>query len=432
MPSDATPPASISHFALANGMDVVVIPDHRAPVVTHMVWYRNGSADDPAGKSGIAHFLEHLMFKGTKKHPKGEFSEVVAELGGQENAFTSNDYTAYFQRVAKEHLGVMMDFEADRMRGLVLSEEVVNPERDVVLEERRMRTDSDPSAQLGEAVQSALFPHHPYGTPVIGWSHEIESLDRKDALDYYARFYTPENAVLIVAGDVEAGDVKALAQKHYGKVKARGAAPVRVRRQEPEPRAHRLVTLSDEKVEQPSQQRVYLTPSYATAKPGEAEALELLAHLLGSGHGSLLFKALIVDQKLAVAAGAYYMGSSLDQTRFWVYAVPAQGITLEALDLAMDRVIAAVVASGVPADHLERAKTQLVAEAIYAQDNQSSLGRWYGAALTTGMSVQDVREWPERIELVSMANVQAAAKTWLDRRRAVTGHLLQADPAVAA
>ena len=354
MPSDATPPAPISHFALANGMDVVVIPDHRAPVVTHMVWYRNGSADDPAGKSGIAHFLEHLMFKGTKKHPKGEFSEVVAELGGQENAFTSNDYTAYFQRVAKEHLGVMMDFEADRMRGLVLSEEVVNPERDVVLEERRMRTDSDPSAQLGEAVQSALFPHHPYGTPVIGWSHEIESLDRKDALDYYARFYTPENAVLIVAGDVEAGDVKALAQKHYGKVKARGAAPVRVRRQEPEPRAHRLVTLSDEKVEQPSQQRVYLTPSYATAKPGEAEALELLAHLLGSGHGSLLFKALVVDQKLAVAAGAYYMGSSLDQTRFWVYAVPAQGITLEALDLAMDRVIAAVVASGVPADHLAR------------------------------------------------------------------------------
>ena len=432
MPSDATPPAPISHFALANGMDVVVIPDHRAPVVTHMVWYRNGSADDPAGKSGIAHFLEHLMFKGTKKHPKGQFSEVVAELGGQENAFTSNDYTAYFQRVAKEHLGVMMDFEADRMRGLVLSEEVVNPERDVVLEERRMRTDSDPSAQLGEAVQSALFPHHPYGTPVIGWSHEIESLDRKDALDYYARFYTPENAVLIVAGDVEAGDVKALAQKHYGKVKARGAAPVRVRRQEPEPRAHRLVTLSDEKVEQPSQQRVYLTPSYATAKPGEAEALELLAHLLGSGHGSLLFKALVVDQKLAVAAGAYYMGSSLDQTRFWVYAVPAQGIALEALDKAMDQVIAAVAARGVPADHLERAKTRLIADAIYAQDNQSSLGRWYGAALTTGMSVQDVREWPERIESVSMANVQAAARRWLDRRRAVTGHLLQAEPAAAA
>lgn len=428
----STPPNPISHFNLANGMEVVVIPDRRAPVVTHMVWYRNGSADDPAGKSGIAHFLEHLMFKGTKKHPKGVFSETIAELGGQENAFTSNDYTAYFQRVAKEHLGVMMGFEADRMRGLVLSDEVVNPERDVVLEERRMRTDSDPSAQLGEAVQSALFPHHPYGTPVIGWSHEIETLNRTDALDYYARFYTPENAVLIVAGDVEAAEVEALAQKHYGKLKAHGAPPVRVRRQEPEPRAHRLVTLSDDKVEQPSQQRVYLAPSYATAKPGEAEALEVLAHLIGSGQGSLLYKALVLDQKIAVAAGAYYMGSSLDRTRFWTYAVPAEGVTLASLDVAMDAVIADIIRNGVPEDHLERAKTRLIADAIYAQDNQSALARWYGAALTTGMTVADVREWPERIEAVTVAAVQAAARSCLDLRFAVTGHLLQAAPAVAA
>ena len=428
----ATSPAPISHFSLANGMDVVVIPDHRAPVVTHMVWYRNGSADDPAGKSGIAHFLEHLMFKGTKKHAKGAFSDMVSELGGQENAFTSNDYTAYFQRVAKEHLGVMMGFEADRMKGLVLTDEVVNPERDVVLEERRMRTDSDPSAQLGEAVQSTLFPNHPYGLPVIGWTHEIEALNRKDALDYYARFYTPENAVLIVAGDVGEEEVKTLAQKTYGKLKARGAPPLRVRRQEPEPRAHRLVTLADDKVEQPSQQRVYLTPSYATAKPGEAEALEVLAHLLGGGQGSLLYKALVLDEKIAVAAGAYYMGSALDQTRFWIYAVPGEGVPLETLDTAMDKVLAGLISKGVPQDHLERAKTRLVADAIYAQDNQSSLGRWYGAALTTGMSVRDVREWPERIEAVTMAAVQAAAKTWLDRRRAVTGHLLQAAPAIAA
>lgn len=431
-PAAQSPAAPISHFALANGLEVVVIPDHRAPVVTHMVWYRNGSADDPAGKSGIAHFLEHLMFKGTKKHPKGLFSETVAELGGQENAFTSNDYTAYFQRVAKEHLGVMMGFEADRMKGLVLTDEVVNPERDVVLEERRMRTDSDPSAQLGEAVQSTLFPHHPYGTPVIGWAHEIEGLNRQDALAYYARFYTPENAVLIVAGDIGEVEVRTLAQKHYGKLKARGAPPVRARRQEPEPRAHRLVTLSDDKVEQPSQQRVYLAPSYATAKPGEAEALEVLAHLLGSGHGSLLFKALVLEQKIAVAAGAYYMGSSLDQTRFWTYAVPAEGVSLEKLDLATDHVIADFARHGASPDHLERARTRLVADAIYAQDNQSSLGRWYGAALTTGMTVKDVREWPDRIEAVTMAAVQAAAKTWLDRRRAVTGHLLQAEPAIAA
>ena len=178
----------VSRFQLSNGMDVVVIPDRRSPVVTHMVWYRNGSADDPPTKSGIAHFLEHLMFKGTTKHPQGEFSEVVAELGGRENAFTSNDYTAYFQRVAREHLPTLMEFEADRMTNLVLTDDVVSPERDVVAEERRMRTDSDPGAQLNEAVQATLFPHHPYGTPIIGWMHEIEDLGREDALAYYTRF----------------------------------------------------------------------------------------------------------------------------------------------------------------------------------------------------------------------------------------------------
>ncbi|MGH6820122.1 MAG: M16 family metallopeptidase, partial [Methylocella sp.] len=253
---------AITQAKLANGLDIVVIPDRRAPVVTHMVWYRNGSADDPPGKSGIAHFLEHLMFKGTKANPQGKFSELVADLGGQENAFTSNDYTAYFQRVAKEHLGVCMEYEADRMKNLVFTDEVVGPERDVVLEERRMRTDSDPSNQLNEAVQAALFTQHPYGKPIIGWSHEIESLERADALAYYDRFYTPENAILVVAGDVDAKDVVGLAEKSYGLVPARGEPPKRFRPREPEPRAHRLVTLVDEKVEQPSHQSVFLVPSY--------------------------------------------------------------------------------------------------------------------------------------------------------------------------
>ena len=213
----------IAHSRLDNGMEVVVIPDHRAPVVTHMVWYRNGSADDPPLKSGIAHFLEHLMFKGTKNHPQGEFSQLVADLGGQENAFTGHDYTSYFQRVPREHLATMMEYEADRMTNLVLSDEVVAPERDVVMEERRMRTDSDPAAELSEAVQAALFAHHPYGTPIIGWGHEIETLGREDALAYYQRFYTPENAILVVAGDVQPADVEKLARDTYGRIPARGA-----------------------------------------------------------------------------------------------------------------------------------------------------------------------------------------------------------------
>jgi zinc protease len=428
-PSSAAAPAKssgpeIGHFYLANGLEVVVIPDHRAPVVTHMVWYRNGSADDPVGKSGIAHFLEHLMFKGTKRHPKGEFSDIVAELGGQENAFTSIDYTAYYQRVPKEHLAVLMDFEADRMTNLVLTDDVVTPERDVVLEERRMRTDSDPGAQLGEAVQAALYTHHPYGKPIIGWEHEIETLDRTDALTYYNRFYTPENAVLIVAGDVLPDEVRALAEASYGKIKAHGEPPKRTRTREPQPRAHRLVTLADDKVEQPSQQRVYLVPSYTTAVPGDAEALELAAHLLGGGPTSLLYRSLVVDKKIAVAAGAYYMGTSLDDTRFYVYAVPAPEISLEEIDDEVGAVIDAMGKKPVDEADLARAKTRLIADAVYAQDSQSSLARWYGAALTTGHSVADVKDWPNRIDAVSAEQVRAAVAKWLELRRAVTGFLL--------
>ena len=424
MAEGAAQGAAVHHARLDNGMELVVIPDHRAPVVTHMVWYRNGSADDPVGKSGIAHFLEHLMFKGTKSFKQGHFSELVAELGGQENAFTSNDFTAYFQRIPKDCLDVMMRYEADRMTGLVLSDEVVAPERDVVLEERRMRTDSSPSQQLSEAVSATLYPRHPYGAPVIGWGHEIETLDRHDALAYYARFYTPENAILIVAGDVEPDAVEAMARSIYGAIPARGEAPRRARPQEPEPRAHRLVTLADPKVEQPTQSRVFLVPSYATAAPGEAEALEVLGHMLGGGQTSLLYKALVLDQQIALNAGAYYIGQSLDQTRLMTYALPAPGVTLDALDAATEAVINAVAADGVSETDLARAKTRLIADAVYAQDSQSSLARWYGVSLTTGQTVEDVAAWPDRIDAVTADAVQAVAAKWLKRARSVSGYLL--------
>ena len=415
---------SIAHSRLDNGMEVVVIPDHRAPVVTHMVWYRNGSADDPPLKSGIAHFLEHLMFKGTKNHPQGEFSSLVSDLGGQENAFTGHDYTSYFQRVPREHLATMMEYEADRMTNLVLTDEVVAPERDVVLEERRMRTDSDPGAELSEAVQAALFAHPPYGTPIIGWGHEIETLGREDALAYYQRFYTPENAILVVAGDVQPADVEKLARETYGQIPARGAPPVRRRPQEPPARARRHVSLADEKVEQPTYERVYVVPSARTAEPGEAEALAVMAHLLGAGQSSRLYKQLVVDKPVAVAAGAYYMSSSLDATRLWIYGVPAADVSLDAFDAAIDGVIADFIAHP-PADkEFERAKTRLVADAVYAQDSQVALARWYGAALAIGETIQDVSGWSERIEAVTPEAVVAVARKWLDKRRAVTGYLL--------
>jgi zinc protease len=418
---------AVSHFHLANGLEVVVIPDHRTPVATHMIWYRNGSADDPVGKSGIAHFLEHLMFKGTEKHPQGEFSNVVAEIGGQENAFTSNDFTAYFQRVARDHLETVMAFEADRMTGLVLDDAVVAPERDVVLEERRMRTETDPAAQLGEALAATLYTHHPYGKPIIGWMHEIEDLGREDALSYYRRFYTPANAILIVAGDVTAEEVKALAEKTYGAIPA-ADAPQRRRPREPEPRAARRVVLADPKVEQPSLQRAYLTPSYTTGQPGEAEAFDLLSQILGAQSTGRLHRRLVMDRRVAVAAGAWYQGSALDETRFMVWAMPHPGVSLETLEAEVDAVIGEIVDGGVDAHELARAKTRLIADTVYAQDSQASLARIYGSALATGGTVASVASWPDDIEKVTPEDVRLAAKR-LDRRRSVTGYLLKDEAA---
>src|SRR5262245_55862160 len=274
------PPAT---FTLPNGLQVVVIQDHRTPVVTQMIWYKVGSADETPGKSGLAHFLEHLMFKGTAKHPAGEFSQTVLRVGGSENAFTSVDYTGYYQRVAREQLAKMMDFEADRMTGLILKDENVLPERDVVLEEYNMRVANSPDARLNEQMMAALYLNHPYGRPIIGWHHEIEQLNREDALAFYRRFYAPNNAILVIAGDTDADEVRPLAEATFGKVVAQPSIPAkRIRPQEPEPVAPRTVTLSDQHVEQPSVKRLYLAPSAATAAPGESAALDVLAQLMGS------------------------------------------------------------------------------------------------------------------------------------------------------
>src|ERR1700678_3640673 len=249
----AAPPAS---FTLGNGLQVVVIPDHRTPVVTQMVWYKVGSADETPGKSGLAHFLEHLMFKGTSKHPAGEFSQSVLRVGGDENAFTSTDYTAFFQRVPREQLGSMMEFEADRMTGLVLKDENVLPERDVVLEEFNMRVANNPEARLTEQIMAALYLNHPYGRPVIGWHQELEKLDREDALAFYRRFYAPNNAIVVIAGDVDAKDIRPMAERTFGAVAPQPAIPARrIRPQEPTPIAPRTVTFADPRVEQPKMMR---------------------------------------------------------------------------------------------------------------------------------------------------------------------------------
>lgn len=415
----------VSHYTLANGLELVVIPDNRAPVVTHMIWYRVGAADEQAGKSGIAHFLEHLMFKGTKKSPANSFSQLIAGVGGQENAFTSSDYTGYYQRIPREHLPKMMELEADRMTGLVLTDAVVLPERDVVLEEQNSRVANNPRARLSEQMEAALYLNHPYGRPVIGWRQEIEKLNRDDAIAFYQRFYGPNNAIVVVAGDVQPDEVRGLAESSYGKIERRFETQPRLRPQEPPTAAARSVTLADPRVEQPSVQRSYLVPSVTTAQRGESEALEVLAHILGGGSNSRLYRRLVVEQGVAVSAGAGYQGSALDATRFSVYGTPANGKTLAQVETAIEAVIAELAEKGVNAEEFERSKTRLIADAIYAQDSQSSLARWYGGALAIGLTVESVQTWPDRIRAVTADAVRDAARKWLDKQRSVTGYLVK-------
>ena len=415
----------VADFTLANGLELVVIPDHRAPVITHMIWYKVGAADETPGKSGLAHFLEHLMFKGTAKNPAGKFSQVVARIGGQENAFTSQDYTGYFQRVPSEQLKTVMEFEADRMTGLQLTDEVVLPERNVILEEQNQRVGNNPGARLTEQVDAALYLNHPYGKPVIGWRHEMEQLSRDDAIGFYRRFYAPNNAVVVIAGDIDPAQARALAEGTYGKIARHGSMAPRLRAQEPPPVAVRSLTLADPRVEMPTLQRAYLVPSFSAAKRGESEALEVLAHILGNGSNSRLYRALVIDKQLAVVANAWYDASELDMSKFGVHGSPRPGVTLPQLETEMDAVIAQVIDKGVTEEELARAKTRLIADAVYTQDNQASMARWYGTALTTGASVNDVRRWPDRIRAVTADQVRDAAREWLDKRRSVTGYLIK-------
>ncbi len=414
-------------FTLANGLEVVVISDHRAPLVTHMVWYKAGAADEPPGKSGIAHFLEHLMFKGTHEVPAGQFSTVVARHGGRENAFTAQDYTGYFQTVAVDQLEMVMRLEADRMVNLTLTDEQVATEREVILEERRSRTDNVPEALWGEQMSAALFLAHPYGIPVIGWQHEMRALNRDDALRFYRDHYAPNNAILVVAGDVTAEAVRTLAEATYGAIPAR-QIEARQRPQDPPHRAARRVEYRDERVARPSWRRRYVAPSRNRGDTEHALPLMLLSDILGGGATSRLYRTLVVDAQVATHAGSYYGGGALDLDSFSLYAIPPGASDVAAMETAIDEVIAELLAEGVSAEELELAKTVALASAIYARDDVQGAARIFGRGLATGRTPQEIESWPERISAVTVEEVNAAARSVLQRSRSVTGVLLPAEP----
>ncbi|HEY0837391.1 MAG TPA: pitrilysin family protein [Azospirillum sp.] len=410
-------------FTLANGMQVVVITNRRVPVVTHMVWYRAGAADEERGTSGIAHFLEHLMFKGTETLAPGAFSRIVAKNGGRDNAFTSWDYTAYYQNVARDRLEMVMTMEADRMANLRLTDEVVLPERDVILEERRQRTDNEPGSRLSEQMNATLYVHHPYGIPIIGWPQEIAKLSRTDAEAWYKTWYTPNNAILVVSGDITAAELKPLAEKHYGAIPAR-AVPERKRVEEPPLSAARRVILRDAEVRQPAMHRAWVAPSYRRDPEGHAYALQVLAEVMSSGATGRLYRSLVVEQKIATSAWLGYSPSAWDATALSVGASPAAGVTMEKLEAALEREVAKLLEGGVTAEEVATAKRRMLAEAAYARDSLTGPAQALGAALATGQSVDDVESWPVRIDAVTADQVNAAARSVLNKPNHVTGLLL--------
>ena len=426
MPMSATAASTgVTTFELENGMQVVVVEDHRAPVVQHMVWYRAGSADETSGTSGVAHFLEHLLFKATDTLAEGELSATVAANGGRDNAFTSFDYTAYFQRVAADRLEIMMRMEADRMRNIRLTETNIETERKVIIEERNQRTENNPRALLSEQMRAVQYHNHRYGVPIIGWMHEMETLDMEDVLGFYETYYHPNNAILVVSGDVEPNEVRRLATRYYGVIPENTDLPKRQRSAEPPQTAERRVLLRDVRVAQPYVSRSYLATERNSGDQHMAAALTLLADLLGGGTTSYLTEKLQFDSQKAVYTGAFYGGVSLDSTTFSLVMVPSADVSLQDAEDAMDATLAQFLIDGVDEDRLARIKYQLRASDIYGRDNVDGIANRYGRALASGLTIEDVQSWPEVLQAVTADEIMAAARKVLVRNASVTGWLMR-------
>jgi zinc protease len=410
-------------FALDNGMQVVVVPNHRVAAVRQMVWYKVGGADDPLGKSGIAHFLEHLMFKGTAATPAGAFSASISRNGGRDNAFTTQDYTSFHETVARDRLELVVRLEADRMTGLVLEDKVVLPERDVVLEERRSRIDNEPTALLAEQLRAALFLHHPYRNPNIGWENEIRGLGTADALAFYRRWYAPNNAILVITGDIGTADVRFLAEQYFGPIPPR-PLPSRARVEEPRHYAATRLEMKSTRAAQPRWSRSYLAPSYCAGETAQVYSLQVLAELLGGSANSRLYKTLVLDRGLALSAGAHYSPGAIDLTTFGVYATPKPGVSVADLEAAVDAELYRLVRDGVDPKEVQRVKERMQAASIYAGDSLSVPPNIIGSALAIGQHLDEVEAWPERIGAVTPAEIDAAARAVLVERNSSTGVLL--------
>lgn len=412
-------------FTLENGMDVVVLPDHRAPVVTHMVWYKVGAADEDPGKSGIAHLFEHVMFKETDDIADGEFDSIISRLGGQNNAFTSWDYTAYYERVAKQHLGTMMELEAERMTDLIIDEDPDGSfitERDVVKEERRQRVDNNPGVILQEKVLAEFWKGHPYEITVIGRMDEVEALTPQDGIDFYQKYYSPENAILVVAGDVTGAEVRVLAEQHYGAIAPSGLVDGTRKWTDVPPLSETIeLTHSDPKVRQPVWYRYFDGTSQKRDKDFSL-ALDVGLDVLGGGNTSLLYVALVEEQKVAVNVGSFAWTGLHDSGPAVLYATPSPGVSMAELEAAVTAELAKLLEAGFADEDVARVRNSLAADAIYARDSQQSMANLFGSWLAIGGAIEDLLSYPDDIRSVTTEQALAAVR----KTFAVDNHYIEA------
>ena len=410
-------------FTLANGLQVIVVPNHLAPVVTQMVWYKVGSSDEMPGKTGLAHYLEHLMFRGTENVAPGEFSKMIAAQGGEDNAFTSYDYTAYFETVAADRLPMIMSLEADRMQNLRITPETAMPELSVVINERQQRTDNDPHGRFSEKTRKLLLPKHPYGTPVIGWKKEIEKMTAADARQFYEKHYAPNNAIVIISGDVMPDQVMRLAASIYGPIQKRDIAPRRAVPPSTMPVQKNFV-MKDAGIEQPQLQMEIMTPSYATQKSGEAYAYEVLANAMDSGEVGILYRALVMEQGVATNVAINYDPDTRGDEIFTIAVSPRPDIDTKKLETALVNTLAQLAQNGIDPKTVADAKDRMKRSAIFARDSLMMPGYAFGMALTTGHTVGDVEEWPDRLAKVSVEDVNAALRALVANPRRLVSSLL--------
>jgi zinc protease len=415
--------AQVHQYRLDNGLDIIVKEDHRAPVVVSQIWYKVGSSYEHEGITGLSHMLEHMMFKGTEKHPPGEFSRIIAANGGSENAFTGRDYTAYFQRLERSRLPVAFELEADRMRHLKLLQDEFAKEREVVAEERRLRTEDKPRSLTYERFTATAFLSSGYHWPVVGWMGDIRAYTLDDLQDWYARWYAPNNATLVVVGDVDPDAVHALAQEHFGPLAAMEPPPRTKPRPEAKQRGERRATVKAP-ARLPYLVMGYKVPVLKTApQDWEAYALEVAAWVLDGDDASRLSRDLVRGQELAASASAGYSLYARGENLFTLSATPAPGRSVDELEQALRDQVARLREAPVSAEELARVKAQVVADDVYERDSVFYQAMRIGMLQTVGLDWRLADEYVDRIRTVTPEQVQAVARKYLDEDRLTVARL---------